>query len=777
MNKIFSDLQSGWDITENLLSQTDTLLRETIFTEANGYLGLRGNFEEPFMENKDAGYDGTYINGFYESNLITYGEKAYGYAKNSQTMLNVPNGKVIRLYIDDEAFDMDAGEIEHYRRSLSLKDGMLTRELVWTSPKGKKVKIQIERLVSYLHRHIAAIRYEVTPLNFSGEVKLVSEIIGDVRNRIGKNDPRMGSSIKQDAMKTMFVAAETEFSCIKRKTRKSELSLCCGMSGIVETENQYLVASCKDESRLETTYTFDAICDNKIRLDKFLCYVDSREFDENELVEHVREELSQICKDGFEHLKTIQAEFLNKFWNECDVEINGDTALQQGIRYNMFQIMQSAGTDGKTNVSSKGLSGEGYEGHYFWDTEMYVLPFFLYTRPQVSRKLLEFRYNTLDKARARARELGHKQGALFPWRTINGEECSAYFPAGTAQYHIDADIAHAVRIYVEATNDEAFLCDCGAEILFETARLWGDLGHFNPNKDNKFCINCVTGPDEYNAIVNNNCYTNLMAAENLRSALNAAELLKLKYPQQYRTLCDKIGLSDNELAFWKKAADNIYIPYDEQTGIHLQDDSFLDKKQWDFENTPRESYPLLLHYHPLVIYSYNVCKQADMVLALFLLGDLFSIEEKKRDFDFYEKITTHDSSLSTSIFCIMACEIGYRQKAYDYFMSTARMDLDNHNGNTADGIHTANMAGTWMCIINGFGGMRVSDSVLSFAPFLPEGWDSYNFRVTFKGCLIKVEIDKDSAEYRLLDGGSITFMHNKETITIDKTVKVRKIAL
>lgn len=769
--------ESGWEVSEDHFLHTDAAAHETIFSQANGYLGLRGNFEEPCLNTENAGYDGTYINGFFESSAIQYGESAYGYAKNSQTMLNVPNGKTIRLYLDGEVFDMNVGVTENYTRTLSFQSGVLARELVWTSPKGKKAQIRIERLVSFPYRHIAALRYEVTPLNFSGEIKFVAEITGDVRNRVSKNDPRVGSSIQRDVMNTLRVESEPDFSYIERKTQNSGLSLCCGMTCVLEQQSNCLTEAEINGNCIETAYTVEVERNCKVTLDKFLCYVDSREFAPEELAANAKQELFQIRKTGFENLKKLQAEFLDEFWKDCDIEIDGDPKLQQGIRFNMFQLLQSAGRDGKTNVGSKGLTGEGYEGHYFWDTEMYIFPFFLYTNPQISRKLLEYRYNILDKARERAREMNHPKGALFPWRTINGEECSAYYPAGTAQYHINADIAHAVRIYAEATNDVAFMRDYGAEILFETARLWADLGHFNPNKGNKFCINGVTGPDEYNAIVNNNCYTNLMAAENLHTAVQAAKLLKSEYPQPYADLCKKLDLAEEEIVFWEKAADNIYIPYDDKLGIHLQDDSFLDKKHWDLGHTPKENYPLLLHYHPLVIYRYNVCKQADMVLALFLLSDLFSPEQKKRDYDFYEKVTTHDSSLSTSVFCIMACELGYQQKACEYFAGTARMDLDDHNGNTADGIHTANMAGTWMGIVNGFGGMRIKNGVLNFAPFLPDGWGGYRFRITFQGNLLQVSVDKNSVEYRLLEGESVPFKHKEEAVTLGKTAPTRKFVL
>nr|WP_274601625.1 glycosyl hydrolase family 65 protein [Clostridium rhizosphaerae] len=428
----------------------------------------------------------------------------------------------------------------------------------------------------------------------------------------------------------------------------------------------------------------------------------------------------------------------------------------------MFHLLQSVGRDGKTNIGAKGLSGEGYEGHYFWDTEIYMLPFFLYNNPDISRKLLEYRYSILPNARERARIMSHKKGALYPWRTIDGDECSAYFPAGTAQYHINADIAFAIKRYMEATEDKDFLLNYGAEILFETARLWADLGEFIENKGNKFCINDVTGPDEYTAIVNNNCYTNLMAKENLEYAYKTAVWMKENAKEAYEELINKIGFIEDELQFWKKASDNMYIPYNEELGIYLQDDSFLYKTPWDFENTPKENYPLLLHYHPLVIYRHQVCKQADLVLAEFLLNHKFDIEQKRRDYDFYEKVTTHDSSLSTCIFSIMASEVGYHDKAYKYFMETATMDLTDSHRNTKDGIHAANMAGAGMCLVNGFAGMRVYEDTISFNPYIPKEWQEYKFKVTYRGRLIEIKVNKDGTSYRMLEGESLEIVHRGE---------------
>jgi alpha,alpha-trehalose phosphorylase len=469
-------------------------------------------------------------------------------------------------------------------------------------------------------------------------------------------------------------------------------------------------------------------------------------------------ELEKAFEKGWDYYEKFQKEYLEKFWNDSYIKIDGDDALTQGIRFNMFHLLQSTGKDGYTNIGAKGLTGEGYEGHYFWDTETYVLPFFLYTQPETAKKLLEFRYNTLDAARDRAKEMSHTKGALYPWRTINGYECSSYYPAGTAQYHINADIAFALKQYYQVTDDFDFIKSMGIEILAETARLWEDAGSYN--SEGQFCINCVTGPDEYTALINNNYYTNLMAAENLSFASEMVEKIKTESPEIYQELKNKLKLSEEEHFGWEKHAEKMFYPYDEKLKINAQDDSFLSKPIWELDKTPKEKFPLLLNYHPLVLYRYQVIKQADLILAEALLPHKFSDEQVKRDYDYYEKLTTHDSSLSTCIYSIVANRIGYEKEAYEYFINTSRTDLDNYQGNTKDGIHSASMAGTWLGVVMGFGGMKIYNNELHFDPKIPEKWNEYTFKIKFKNRIIKVKVDKTKADYSLEKGEPLT-IYNK----------------
>lgn len=481
-----------------------------------------------------------------------------------------------------------------------------------------------------------------------------------------------------------------------------------------------------------------------------------------------RAEASRALADGFDRLAAEQVAVLDAFWRDSDVELDGDDALQQGVRFNLFTVFGSAGRDGRTSLPAKGLTGEGYEGHVFWDTEVFALPFFAYTQPAIARSLLQFRIGTLPQARRRATEMS-EPGALFPWRTINGDEASAYFPAGTAQYHINADVALAFVRYVHATGDRALLHEGGAELLFETARLWIGLGAYIPAHNGEFCINEVTGPDEYTALVNNNAYTNLMAREHLRSAIQAADELAREEPAIWARISGEIGLTLTEVDGWREAVRRMRIPRDRELGIHLQDDAFLDREPWDFAATPPDHYPLLLHYHPLVIYRHRVLKQPDVVLAQVLLAKDFTRAEKRRNFNFYDPLTTGDSSLAPCIQSVAAAELGNAEAAYLYFASTARMDLDDVNGNTRDGVHVAAMAGTWTSLVAGFGGLRDDDGLVSFSPRLPAAWRRLAFRIRIGASRLRVEITPAEATYTLESGPPVALRHFNDAVAVQES--------
>jgi len=761
-----------WCIRESAFDTASHFLRETLFALGNGYIGLRGTGEEGYTGPAGTSLDGTYLNGFYESEPIVYPEAAFGLAKTNQFMLNVPNAKGIEIEIDGERFDPLRGTLDRYERALDLRQGVLVRTLEWTAPNGKRIALRSRRVVAFANKHLFAIEVALTPLNFTGPISIKSFVDGAVKNQEAGDDPRVGSAVSGPALQTLSSEQDASFSALVQRTHNSGFHLVSA----IETEVEGVVATAWQEGqRVGQSFACEALEGQALRITKYGSYHSSRDYPQDELPARARATLADARAAGFESLCASQAAFLADFWAGADVEISGDDALQQGIRFNEYHLLQSVGRDGRTNIAAKGVTGEGYEGHYFWDTEIYIFPFFLYSKPEIARKLLEYRYAGLEQARQRARQMAHARGALYPWRTIAGGECSAYFPAGTAQYHINADIAYSIKSYYEATGDLDYMAQAGLEIVMETARIWIGIG--SDDREGRFCINEVTGPDEYTALVNNNYYTNAMARMHLRFAADMADQLARERAVDFARVAASTGVDAAEIAAWRDAAARMHLPYDGKLGIHEQDDSFLSKKVWDFANTPQENYPLLLNYHPMVIYRHQVCKQADVVLALLLLSNEFSIHDKRRDFDYYEAVTTHDSSLSSCIFSIIASEVGYHDKAYDYFMETARLDLDDTHGNTHYGVHTAAMAGTWMGVANGFAGMRVSDGALRFAPTLPRQWQHYQFKVALHGAQLQVRVTRAATDYTLLAGEALNFTHLGQEVALTRAAPGARIPL
>lgn len=754
-----------WKITKSEIDNQSLLLNESLLSIGNGYLGVRGNFEEGYICTNSS-IRGTYINAFHDETEINYGEKLHAFPDIQQKILNVIDAQTINIYLDEEKFSLFEGEIVYFERSLHMDAGFVERIVHWKSPKDKEVKIHFKRLISFETKELFAIEIKIVPLSKIQTIKIVSILNGNVSNYVDKNDPRVASD-HASRLHVAEVLMEGNLSIIKNITYATKLEVACVTSSMID-QIEYDYLSKITESSVEETYLCNG--NNPIEFTKYNVYTDTLRHGEN-VIDEALVIHQQLTGTSFQDHLLKQKVYLDDFWLKADIKIDGDVSLQEGIRFNLFQLLQSVGKDPVSNISAKGLSGEGYEGHYFWDTEIYIFPVFLMMNPQIAKNLLLQRYSILDSAKARAKELGHEKGALFPWRTITGPESSAFFPAGTAQYHISADIAYSYIQYYLVTQDEAFLKNYMAELLFETARLWIDVGHM---KDGLFRIDSVTGPDEYTCIVNNNYYTNVMAKHNLLWAVKTYNLLKEKDNNLLNHLIDKLNLSELEVVEWTDAGEKMYLPYDEKYKINAQDDSFLQKDRWDLENTPNNKFPLLLNYHPLTLYRYQVCKQADTILAHFLLEDEQNFETMNNSFNYYEQITTHDSSLSTCIFSIMASKLGDKAKAYEYFRKTARLDLDNTHGNTKDGLHMANMGGTWLAIVYGFAGLRVKESGLSLAPSLPNHWGSLEFQLQYQNRSLNILIERRSVIYTLTKGDSLSISHMGETIDlkVDKGIKI-----
>lgn len=736
----------SWTVSSYNSSNSQILLDESLFFTGNGYLGVRGNFEEGLPPGCKT-VRGTYINAFHDTVPISYGEKHYAFPETKQKLVNVIDSQTIEIYFGWDRFSMTEGQILSFERHLHLDQGFSERIVKWRSPSGKHVKLCFKRLVSFSEKEVFIQKIELESPDYHGPVKIVSTINGNVTNDVNTDDPRVGSSNAR-LLKVTRATQDDSLSYVECKTTNTRLKTACAT--VYSATTPYIRRNNHDSVSITAEFLLDFT--GKAQFEKKSIFVDTLRHGDD-LYAAAAGLQKKLSNRWFQSFLQAQTAYLDNFWKQSDIIIKGDSDMQEGIRFNLFHLLQSAGRDRFSNIAAKGLSGEGYEGHYFWDTEIFMFPVFLMTQAEIAKNLLLYRYSILDQAREHAKEMGHRQGALYPWRTITGTECSAYYPSGSAQYHISADIAYSFIQYYLVTKDLAFMTDYGAEVLFETARLWLETGHF---QGKHFKIDAVTGPDEYTCIVNNNYYTNVMAKHNLLWAVKIFHLLEKEDDEKLSILSKKIGLEKIEVDTWQQAGEQMYLPYDPIRKINPQDDTFLQKAIWDLAGTPKEKFPLLLHYHPLTLYRYQVCKQADTVLAHFLLEDAQELETIRNSFHYYEQITTHDSSLSTCIFSIMAAKLGYNKKAYDYFRKAARLDLENTQGNTQDGLHLANMGGAWLAIVFGFAGLRIKEEGISFAPILPDEWEEYRFSLQYQGRRIQVEKNAKQTRITLLEGGDLT---------------------
>jgi alpha,alpha-trehalose phosphorylase len=739
-----------WRLTEREL-QLDLLEEtETLFALSNGHLGLRGNLDE----GEPSGAPGTFLNAFYETRPLPYAEVAYGYPEDGQTMINVTNGKVIRLLVDDEPFDVRYGHLQRHERALDLCDGVLRREAEWVSPAGQAVRVRTTRLVSFAQRSVAAILFEVEPLGHAARVVVQSELVANEPVPEENGDPRAAAALRAPLVSEDHGHHQLRARLIHH-ARQSGLRMAAGMDHIVEGPDGTVTAAETEPDLARVTISTELAPGQRLRIVKLLAYGWSSQRSLPSLRDQVDAALAAARRTGWDGLVRAQRAYLDEVWERADVELDGDPALQQAVRFAIFQVVQAGARAERRAIPAKGLTGSGYDGHAFWDMDAYTLRALTYFAPEAARDALGWRHATMDLAEARAHEIG-LEGATFPWRTIRGQECSGYWPAGTAAFHVNAAVADAVRRYVMATGDEEFERGPGLDLVVATARLWRSLGHHDAAGG--FRIDGVTGPDEYTALVNNNVYTNLMAARNLLTAVELA----VHHPER----AAELDVDEEEIASWRDAADAMVIPYDEELGITAQSEGFTRLRKWDFEATPPDKYPLLLHYHNYLLYSTQVVKQADLVFALYACGESFDPEQKARDFAYYERVTVRDSSLSAAIQSIVAAEVGHLGLAYEYFAETAFVDLRDLAGNTRDGVHLAALAGAWLAVVAGFGGMRDHGDTLTFAPRLPSRLSRIAFRMLYRGRRLRIEIRPDAARYELLDGGPLELVHHGERLTL-----------
>ncbi len=739
-----------WALRETEL-QLDVLAQtESVFALSNGHIGLRGNLDE----GEPNGLPGTYLNSFYEVVPLPFAEAGYGYPEAGQSLINVTNGKIIRLLVEDEAFDVRYGELASHERVLDLRDGVLRRTADWRSPTGARVQVSSTRLVSFAQRAIAAICFEVKAVEAPLRVVLQSELVANEPLPGEDGDPRAGM-VPGTTLQPVLSRVRDKAAVLAHCTRASELLMAAGMDHIVDGPKAIESTSESTDDQARVMFAANLAQGERLQVVKLIGYGWSGTRSETAVADQVRAAVLEARQTGWEGLLAAQRAYLDEFWARCDVELHGDDELQSALRASMFHCLQAAARAEQRGIPAKGLTGTGYDGHTFWDTEAFVLQLLTYAAPQAARDALCWRRDTIGLARERAGELGF-EGAAFPWRTIRGQECSGYWPAGTAAFHVNADIADAAIRYRDAAEDPDFERDAGAEILIETARLWRSLGHHDAS--GRFRIDGVTGPDEYSALADDNVYTSLMAQRNLRAAAEIVE----RHPDR----AAELSVDSEEAASWRDAAEAIVPPYDGELEVHAQSEGFTQHQRWDFAATGPESYPLLLHYPYFDLYRKQVVKQADLVLAMHLRGDAFTDEQKARNFAYYEELTVRDSSLSACTQAVIAAEVGHMQLAYDYFGEAGLIDLDDIEHNTRDGLHLASLAGAWIVAVAGFGGMRDHDGRLSFRPRLPREITRLGFGLLYRGRQLRVQIDHQRARYELASGDPLEVSHHGEQVTI-----------
>ncbi|MFK4547524.1 alpha,alpha-trehalose phosphorylase [Streptomyces tendae] len=744
-----------WRVRETALNLDLLAQSESVFALSNGHVGWRGNLDE----GEPHGLPGSYLNGVYELHPLPYAEAGYGYPESGQTVINVTNGKLLRLLVDDEPFDLRYGRLGKHERTLDLRRGVLERSCEWTSPAGTTVRVRSTRLVSLTQRAIAAVEYEVEPVDSRTRIVIQSELVANESLPGADGDPRAAQALQSPLEPEEDLAIGSRLRLVHR-TRRSGLRVAVAADHVVDAPGEITTSSESntDVSRLTITSVLGP--GQRLRVQKTVAHGWSGARSRPAMSDQVEAALAAAAHGGWDGLVAEQRAYLDDFWARADVEVHGDEEIQQAVRFALFHVLQAGARAEQRAIPAKGLTGSGYDGHAFWDTEMFVLPVLTYTAPKAVAEALRWRQATLPAARDRAAQLGLR-GAAFPWRTIDGSEGSAYWPAGTAAFHVAADIAHAAVRYTAATGDLDFERETVLELLVETARLWRSLGHHDPH--GVFHIDGITGPDEYSAVVDDNTYTNLMARSNLLAAADVCE----RHPEE----ATRLGVDEEESAAWRDAAEAVHIPYNEEIGVHEQHAGFTRHQRWDFANTGADQYPLMLHFPYFDVYRKQVVKQSDLVLAMYTCGSWFDAhcdeDQMAANFAYYEPLTVRDSSLSACCQAVVAAQTGHLRLAYDYATEAALMDLADLEHNTRDGLHIASLAGTWMALVAGFGGTRRDGDSLRFTPRLPEKFSRLAFRLQFRGRCLQVEIGPDRAAYSLLAGPPLTIHHHGTEVHVD----------
>jgi maltose phosphorylase len=742
-----------WQIIEEGFDAHLNRVSESIFSLGNGQMGQRANFEESYSGDTHLG---TYIAGVYYPDKTRVGWWKNGYPEYFAKVLNAPSWISIKINIENQELDLAKCKVENFRRVLDMKQGLLSRSFNATFADGKKVEVHAQRFCSMADGEVGAIKYSIKPINFSAKARVTLAIDADVVNKDSNYDEKFWDRVYEEA--------QMGWAIVNAQTKKTLFQVCTGIEYGFELNGQRAGGKV-------FTNTKDKYADNVVEIDvaqgaeltiyKYAAVLTSENHPKEKIVKKCLAKIDETSKKGFQQLLADHAAVWAHTWSECDITIEGDIAAQQGIRFNIFQLMQTyTGKDERLNIGPKGFTGEKYGGSTYWDTEAYCLPFYLSTsHPGVARQLLVYRYKHLPKAIENAKKLGFKDGAAFyPFVTMNGEECHNEWEITFEEIHRTSAMAYAMRDYVNYTGDQHYFTEYGLEVLIGIARFWSQRVNWSAEKS-KYVILGVTGPNEYENNVNNNWYTNYLAAWTLRFTQEALDYVKKADPTQYQSLAEKINFKETEeTTKWKDIVSKMYYAEDKTRGIYLQQDGFLDKELIKVSDLPAADRPLNQKWSWDRILRSCFIKQADVLQCMFTFEDDFTLDQIKKNFDFYEPMTVHESSLSPCVHVILASRLGYKEKAYEMYLRTSRLDLDDYNNDTEDGCHITSMAGTWMSVVKGFGGMRVRDGKLFFTPYIPEQWNSYSFRIEFRGRVLKVKVAKGKAEVILESGDHLEIM-------------------
>lgn len=759
MRRLFNNIDE-WKIIQNNIEFDENRLAESIMSLGNGYMGMRGNYEESYS--KDS-HRGSYIAGVWFPDKTRVGWWKNGYPNYFGKVPNSVNYIGIDIFIDGELLDLGKAKIKDFYRELDMKNGILTRRFV-AETCGKEIEVNVVRFLSIVRKEMAVIKYDVKSLNFDGEITFKPYLDSNVKNEDSNYDEKFWIHISSDSKENYgSILART-----KENSFKTEVFTIGATMNIKSSKDTKLSTYISKECYSDNTLVFDINNGERVSIEKYVAITTTRDYKDNELLDKCNKILSKEIDKGYEILLKEHSCEWNKRWETADIKINGDRLAQQGIRYNLFQLFSTYyGEDARLNIGPKGFTGEKYGGATYWDTEAYCLPVYLGVADKsVSRNFLEYRYNQLEPAKIQAKKLG-LEGALYPMVTFNGEECHNEWEITFEEIHRNGSMIYAIYNYTNYTGDYEYIKEKGIDVIVEVARFWASRVHLSARKG-LYMIHGVTGPNEYDNNVNNNWYTNYIAKWCLEYAVKNIKKLEIECSESVK----RNNVTDEEIEKWLNIANKMYLPYDEELNIIVQHDDFLDKEFIKVSDLHKENLPLNQKWSWDKILRSCFIKQADVLQGMYYFSDEFSLDEKKRNFDFYEQYTVHESSLSSCIYSIIASEIDNLDKAYELYSRTARLDLDNYNNDSEDGLHITSMSGAWLSIVQGFAGMRTYKETLSFNPKLPDKWQGYSFNINYRDNKLKISVKKDLVTIENLAGNPIEVMLYGNKYTINDKLEV-----